>query len=263
MKLGLSMFLAIILFAMFAPLLSPYNSTAIHLVAQNLPPSIDHWFGTDELGRDLLTRTATGSRISLAIGVAAALIDSIVGILWGAISAMHPRLDRWMIRSCDVLASVPSLLLAILLTSILGSGIGTILLAMTCTGWISMARITRGELLHLQHRDFVLAAKSFGASKTRIFFRHLLPNAAAPLVATLTLTIPLAIFTEAFLSFLGLGVQAPAPSLGILVNDGSAAMLYYPWRLFFPALFLSSMILSLNLLGTALKNRLDPRLQNA
>jgi oligopeptide transport system permease protein len=190
------------------------------------------------------------------------VIDVAVGVIWGAVSAYAGgRVDELMMRTCDVLHSLPYLLTVILLTVIRGSGIGTILIAMTLTGWISMARITRAQVLQLKTNDYIAAARVIGASPLRIVMRHILPNAIGPIVAMLTLTIPSAIFTEAFLSFLGLGIQAPAASWGVMVNDALGAMRYYPWRLIFPATMLTITMLCFNLIGNALRDALDPRLR--
>jgi oligopeptide transport system permease protein len=253
---------SIALFALFAPLLSPYSYSEIHLSLKNSAPCSQFWFGSDELGRDLFTRIWWGARISLFIGITAASIDVAFGVVWGSISAYSGgKVDELMMRICDILNSIPYLLVVILLTVIRGSGIGTILIAMTLTGWINMARIIRAQMLQLKQQDYVAAARIIGASPARIICRHLLPNAMGPIVATLTLTIPTAIFTEAFLSFLGLGVQAPAASWGVMVNDGLGAMRYYPWRLFFPAGMITLTMLCFNLLGNALRDALDPRLR--
>jgi oligopeptide transport system permease protein len=252
----------ICLMAIFAPLFSSYSYSDIQLEWKNKAPSKQFWFGTDELGRDLFTRIWWGARISLFIGISAATIDVAFGVLWGSVAAyVGGKWDELLMRVADVLHSIPYLLVVILLTVIRGSGIGTILIAMTFTGWINMARIIRGQMLQLKTSDFVAAARLIGASTPRILFRHMLPNAMGPIVATLTLTIPTAIFTEAFLSFLGLGVQAPAASWGVMVNEALSAMRYYPWRLFFPAMMITLTILCFNLLGNALRDALDPRLR--
>lgn len=252
----------ITLLAIIGPLLSFHSYSEIHLEWKNRPPSKTFWFGTDELGRDLFTRIWWGARISLFIGIAAATIDVAFGVLWGSIAAYAGgKVDELLMRISDILHSIPYLLVVILLTVIRGTGIGTILIAMTMTGWINMARIIRGQMLQLKRSDYVAAAKIIGASPLRILVRHLLPNAIGPIIATLTLTIPTAIFTEAFLSFLGLGVQAPAASWGVMVNDSLSAMRYYPWRLFFPASMITLTMLCFNLLGNALRDALDPRLR--
>ena len=164
-------------------------------------------------------------------------------------------------RFADILYAIPYLLVVILLMVVIGSGISTIILALTMTGWINMARIVRSQVLQIKRQDFVLAAVALGASKRRILLRHLIPNAMGAILVTLTLTIPAAIFAEAFLSFLGLGVQAPIASLGTMANDGLAALRYYPWRLFFPAGLISLTMLSFNVLGDGLRDALDPRLK--
>jgi oligopeptide transport system permease protein len=252
----------LLLLALFAPLLSPYSYSDIHLEWKNTPPSLRFWFGSDELGRDLFTRIWWGARISLFIGITAATIDMAIGVLWGSLAAYAGgKVEELMMRICDVLYAIPYLLVVILLTVIRGSGIVTILIAMTLTGWINMARICRGQILQLKQTDYVTAAHAIGASPARILFVHLIPNAMGPIIASMTLTIPTAIFTEAFLSFLGLGIQAPAASWGVMLNDGLSAMRYYPWRLFFPAAMITLTMLSFNLLGNALRDALDPRLR--
>ncbi len=252
----------LLLLALTGPLLSPYSYSDIQLELKNTPPCLQFWFGSDELGRDIFTRIWWGARISLFIGITAATIDMIIGVLWGSIAAyVGGRFEEVMMRVCDILHAIPYLLVVILLTVIRGAGILTILIAMTLTGWINMARICRSQILQLKQNDYVTAARALGAKPARILFRHLIPNAIGPIIASMTLTIPTAIFTEAFLSFLGLGVQAPAASLGVMLNDGLSAMRYYPWRLFFPAGMITLTMLSFNLLGNALRDSLDPRLR--
>jgi len=259
---SLTVLALLFLFALFGPLLSPYSYSEIHLPLKNSPPSSHFWFGTDELGRDLFTRVAWGARISLFIGIVAALIDATLGILWGSLAAAAGgKTDEILMRIADILYAIPYLLVVILLTVIRGTGIGTILIAMTFTGWINMARICRSQILQIKELDYIFAAKAIGASFPRILFVHLIPNAIGPIIATTTLTVPTAIFTEAFLSFLGLGVQAPAASWGVMINDALSAMRYYPWRLFFPSLMITLTMLSFNLLGNALRDALDPRLR--
>ncbi len=249
--------------AIIGPWISPYSYSEIHLHLKNTPPSAKFWFGSDELGRDVFTRVWWGARISLFIGFSAAIIDGIIGVLYGSLAAyLGGKTDECMMRFCDILYAIPYLLVVILLTLVRGSGILTILIAMTCMGWINMARICRAQVLQIKALDFVTAAKSMGASHARILFVHLIPNALGPIIATMTLTIPAAIFTEAFLSFIGLGVQAPAASWGVMVSDALGAMRYYPWRLLFPSVMITLTIFSFNVLGNALRDTLDPRLGN-
>lgn len=249
-KIGALLFLAILLFALVGPLLSPYSPYEIHLVDKNSPPSFQHWFGTDELGRDLFTRTSYGARISLSIGFAAALIDLIIGVFYGGIAAYAGgKVEEVMMRLADVLYAFPYMLSAMLIMVFLDAGIVSILIAMTIIGWITMARIVRGAVMQVRQQEYILAAIGLGASHFRVITKHILPNISGPIIVTATLTVPSAIFTEAFLSFLGLGIQAPYASWGTMANEGLPALTFYPWRLFFPAFFISLTMLSLNMFG--------------
>jgi oligopeptide transport system permease protein len=259
---GLITLFVLLMLAIIGPFFSPYTYYETQLHLKNEPPSSTFWFGTDELGRDLFTRCWWGARISLFVGITASLVDLVIGVLYGAIAALlGNKTEEWMMRFADVLYAIPYLLVVILLMVIIGSGLATIILALTITGWINMARIVRSQILQVKQQDFVKAAFALGASKRRVLIRHLIPNAMGPIIVTLTLTIPAAIFAEAFLSFLGLGVQAPIASWGTMANDGLSALRYYPWRLFFPAAFISLTMLSFNLLGDGLRDAFDPRLR--
>jgi oligopeptide transport system permease protein len=251
--LGLIIFCAITI-----PLISQYTYYDIDLSNANRPPSLAHWFGTDDLGRDMFIRLWWGARISLFVGVAAALIDLTIGMLWGGVAALSGgKVDEIMMRIADILYSIPSLLIIISLMVVLGPGLLTILIAMSLLGWITMARVVRGQLLQLKQQGYVMAARGLGAGFWRILFKHLLPNALGPIIVTLTLTIPSAIFTEAFLSYLGLGVQAPIASWGTMASEGLPALEYYPWRLFFPAGLICLTILTFNILGDGLNDVMD------
>jgi len=258
--IGLGLLLLLGMIAIFGPYLSPHTYYATNLALKNHAPSREFWFGSDDLGRDIFARICLGARISLFVGIVAALIDLIVGVLWGGISALvGGRIDSLMMRVADVLNAIPYLLVVILLMVVMGSGLFPIIIALTMTGWIGMARIVRGQLMQLREQEFILAAIALGAGNRRILFKHLIPNAMGPIIVTMTLTIPIAIFTEAFLSFLGLGVQAPIASWGTMAADGLPAMRYYPWRLFFPAVFISVTMLAFNLVGDGLRDALDPK----
>lgn len=259
---GLWALLLLIFFSVISPWMSTYTYYDTHLDLKNLPPSSLFWFGTDDLGRDMFTRIWYGARISLLVGISAALIDVIIGVLWGGCAGYFGgKVDNILMRFADILFAVPYLLKVILFMVVLGQGLITIVLAMSLTGWINMARIVRGQIMQLKGQEFVLAALALGASQKRILFHHLIPNAIGPIIVTVTLTIPTAIFTEAFLSFLGLGVQVPIASWGTMANDGLPALKYYPWRLFFPAAFISITMLSFNLVGDGLRDAFDPRLR--
>lgn len=258
---GLGTLVLLILLATFGPFFSDYAYYETNLTMKNMPPSYRFWFGSDELGRSIFVRVWWGARISLFVGIAAAFIDMLIGIFYGGFAGLFGgKVDEIMMRFADMLGSLPHLLITILLTVVMQQGVWTILLAITLTGWINMARITRAEILSLKEQDFITAAVAMGASKMRILLRHLLPNCFGPIITTVTLTIPHAIFTEAFLSFLGLGVQAPIASWGTMAADGLSALSFYPWRLFFPSVLISITMLAFNLLGDGLRDALDPRL---
>jgi oligopeptide transport system permease protein len=259
---GLVLLILLVFMAIFGPHMTKYDYATNDLLNTNQPPSSEHWFGTDELGRDVFARTWYGARISLFIGLSAALIDLFIGVLWGGFAGYRGgRTDEIMMRIADILWGVPYLLLVILLMVILEQGLGTMILAMTITGWINMARIVRGQVLGLKNQEYVLAAQTLGANTSRIMFKHLIPNAMGPILVTMTLTIPSAIFTEAFLSFLGLGVPQPLASWGTMASEGLPALQYYPWRLFFPATFICLTIFAFNVVGDGLRDALDPRLR--
>lgn len=248
----------IIFMAIIGPFFSGYSYYEVNLPLKNQAPSMQFWFGSDDLGRDIFTRVCYGARISLFVGIAAALIDLFIGAIWGGIAGLAGgMIDEVMMRLADILYALPSLLVIVLLMVVFGSGLFSIILCMALLGWITMARIVRGQILSLKEQDFVLAARALGASQTRILFKHLLPNAAGSIIVTLTLTIPGAIFTEAFLSYLGLGVQAPIASWGTMASEGLPALEYYPWRLFFPASFICLSLLSFNVIGDGLRDAYD------
>lgn len=259
---GLITLILLMVFAILAPMISSHPYYETNLALKNESPSRQFWFGTDDLGRDMFTRTACGARISLFVGISAALIDLIIGVLWGGIAALAGgKMDNLLMRVADILYAIPYLLVVIMLMVVMGSGLIPILIALTITGWIGMARIVRGQLYQLKEQEYIQAAIALGAGHRRVLFKHLIPNAMGPIIVTMTLTIPIAIFTEAFLSFLGLGVQAPMASWGTMASDGLPAMRYYPWRLFFPAFFISITMLAFNLVGDGLRDALDPKLR--
>lgn len=257
---GLIFLCLLILMAAVGPSISGHTYYETHLQLKNQPPSKEFWFGTDDLGRDLFTRIWYGARISLLVGVSAGLIDLGIGLMWGGVAAYcGGKVDEALMRIADILYALPYLLMVTLLMVVMGSGLFTIIIAMTITGWITMARIVRGQILQLKKREFALAAIVIGASPARLLLRHLIPNALGPVIVTLTMTIPTAIFVEAYLSFLGLGVQAPIASWGTMANEGLSALNYYPWRIFFPSLFISLTMLAFNLVGDGLREAFGER----
>ena len=259
---GIIVLLLVCTMAIVGPWISGKTYYETHLALNNQPPSSEFWFGTDDLGRDVFTRVCYGARISLFVGITAAFIDLIMGIFWGGIAALFGgRIDEIMMRIADILYAIPYLLVVIMLMVVMGSGLLTIIAAMTITGWIGMARLVRGQMIQLKEREYVQAAIALGAGRRRILLRHLLPNCMASVIVMMTLTIPTAIFTEAFLSFLGLGVQAPVASWGTMAAESLSAMRYYPWRLFFPAGFISLTMLAFYLVGDGLRDSIDPRMR--
>jgi dipeptide transport system permease protein len=260
---GLVFLILLAILAIFGPILSPHSIETQRLTEQNLPPSGKYWFGTDDLGRDVFTRTCYGARISLFVGLMAALIDFIIGVVYGGIAGYKGGgTDNLMMRFVEILYGLPYLLVVILVMVVIGPGLTTIILALSITGWVGMARIVRGQVLQIKNYEFVLASKTFGTSAARIIRKNLLPNTMGPIIVQMTLTIPSAIFAEAFLSFIGLGIQAPHASWGVMANDGLSTILSgYWWRLFFPTLFISLTMFAFNVLGDGLQDALDPKLR--
>ncbi|MSO18970.1 MAG: ABC transporter permease [Acidobacteria bacterium] len=246
--------------SLLAPWIAPYPYDAIDLKLAATAPSAAHWFGTDVLGRDLYSRTLHGGRISLAVGIVGTLVSLIVGVLYGAIAGYKGgRVDELMMRVVDLLYSLPYLFLVIILLVFFSNSILMLFVALGLVQWLTMARIVRGQVLSLRNAEFVQAARLFGTRTPGIIFRHLLPNMAGPIVVYGTLTVPTVILQEAFLSFLGLGVQPPRASWGTLISDGAGVMSLFPWLAFFPAAILAAVLFSLNFLGDGLREALDPR----
>lgn len=260
--LGLVTITLLVLMASFGPYLSGFGYEQQDLNIVNQPPSSAHWFGTDSLGRDLFTRVWYGARISLLVGVMTSVICLVIGVIYGGISGYAGgRTDDAMMRIVEVLYSIPFLLYVILLSVVMGPGLMSIFTALGVVYWLNMARLVRGQVLALKEQEYILAARVLGASTWRILLKHLIPNTMGPIIVTMTLLIPEAIFTEAFLSFLGLGVSAPMASWGVLASDGLQGLRNYPWQLIFPAIFISLTMLAFNFLGDGLRDALDPRMR--
>ena len=252
--------------AILVPMISKYSYEANDLSATYLKPSAEHWFGTDNLGRDLFVRNFYGARYSLLIAVLAAIINLVIGVLYGGIAGYFGGMvDNILMRIVDIIYSIPLTIYVIIFMAILnkpgaaGSGLLTIVLGLSISYWIGMARIVRGDVLQLKQQEFVLAAKSLGASNIRILIRHLIPNCIGSIMVTLTLLIPEAVFTEAFLSFIGLGIAAPRASLGTLANEAMVGIYTYPYQLVFPSVMICLIILAFNLFGDGLSQALDPK----
>ena len=260
---GLIILLLLITMAIVGPHLTGYTYYTQNLDAQNLRPSADHWFGTDSVGRDLFTRTWYGARYSLFIGIMAAMIDFLIGVIYGGIAGFKGgKTDTIMMRIAEIIYSIPYLLTVILLMVILPQGLWTIILAMGITGWLSMARLVRGQVLQLKEMEFVQASALMGAKTSWILRKHLIPNTMGSILVNITLSVPSAIFAEATLSFLGLGVPPPAASWGTMVSDSIRSLLVgNAYQLFIPAFFISLTMFSFNVLGDGLRDALDPRLR--
>lgn len=259
--------IALIIVAVFAiPLVYPYTYDATNLKMANQNPSLQHIFGTDDLGRDLFIRVIYGTKYSLIIAFVAAIINLIIGVIYGSVAGFFGGMvDNVMMRVIDILYSIPTIIYVVLISAIMydpegkSTGLFSIILALSISYWINMARIVRSEVLQLKQQEFVLAATALGASKVRILFKHLLPNCLGSIIVTLTLLIPQAIFTEAFLSFIGLGLNPPLASLGTLANSAMRTIYTYQYQLLFPSVAICLVILSFNLFGDGLTEALDPK----
>jgi len=260
---GLYVFVAIGLFSLIGPWISPHTYDAQDLDLVSRPPSMEHWMGTDNLGRDVCTRIMYGGRISIGVGLAATLVSLVIGILYGTVSGFAGgKTDTAMMRVVDILYALPFTVFVIILMVVFGRNIVLLFVAIGAVEWLTMARIVRGQVLSLRKLEFIEAATALGLSRTRIILRHIIPSVLGPVIVYSTLTIPSAMLLEAVLSFLGLGVQPPMSSWGLLIKDGAEMMEVYPWLLIFPALFFSTTLFSLNFLGDGLRDALDPQSAN-
>ncbi len=253
---------AIAVLAIVGPHASPWAYDALDWERMGVGPTLDgsHWLGTDRLGRDLYVRTLHGIRVSLVIGLLATVVSLAIGVTWGAIAGYAGgRVDAVMMRFVDVLYSLPYIFFVILLTVVFERHPLTVFVAIGAVGWLTMARVVRGQALSLRHREFVEAAVAAGVPASRIVWRHVVPNLAGPVIVYATLTVPQMILIESFLSFLGLGVQEPLASLGNLMAEGAAEMETAPWMLLVPGTALVAIVLALNFLGDGLRDALDPR----
>ncbi|WP_434399610.1 ABC transporter permease [Planococcus sp. 11815] len=291
--ISLILFGLIVLMSFIGPMISPYEPNDQTITHANLPPKMpvienlgimdgvgtlggrevdmyemknveqNYWFGTDGLGRDMFSRVWKGTQVSLFIAFVAAAIDMLIGVIYGGISGYFGgRVDDVMQRIVEILTGIPNLVVVILFILIMDPGILAIIIALTITGWTGMSRVVRGQVLKYKSQEFVLAARTLGASDTRIIWKHLMPNVLGVIIINTMFTIPGAIFFEAFLSFIGLGLQAPDASLGTLINDGYKLIQYQPHILLFPAVVLSLIMIAFNLIGDGLRDALDPKMKD-
>lgn len=288
---GFGILAVLVLFILFGPMMSKYTYYDQDLKRSKLPPKIgalanvhwlpfdgydqygndvyknkgikeNFWFGTDDLGRDIWTRTWEGARVSIYIGLLAALIDMVVGVTFGGISGFYGgKVDAIMQRFAEILMGIPYLIVVILFILVFDNpGILSISLAMVITGWVNMSRIVRGQMLKLKNQEYVLASRTLGATNAQLIGKHLLPNVLGPIIVMMMFTIPNAIFAEAFLSFIGLGIRPPFASLGSLVSEGFKSLQTFPHMMLIPASVISLLILSFNLIADGLRDALDPKM---
>lgn len=260
---GLIIFVGMTVFCFFGPIFSPYTYEEQDLAYGARSSSGTHWLGTDSLGRDQLTRIMHGGRVSLGVGFLATSVSLLIGVLYGAVSGYKGgKTDAFMMRLVEILYALPLTIFVILLMVVFGRSLVLLFVAIGAVEWLTMARIVRGQVVTLKQQEFVEAAISLGLSNRRIILRHLIPNVLGPVVVYATLTVPAVMLLESVLSFLGLGVQPPRSSWGVLIKDGAESMTVFPWLLIFPAIFFSATLFSLNFLGDGLRDALDPRAAN-
>lgn len=261
----LSMIILIIISVMtiIGPSISGYSYEVNDSLKINQKPSLEHWFGTDQLGRDLFARVWKGGRVSIIIGLIGALIDTVIGCIYGGLAGyLGGKVDTIMMRILEIISSIPYLIVVILISLIFQeSGLFSLILALTITGWCGMARLVRGQILQLKEQEYIMAAQALGVKTTEIIRKHLIPNTMGVVIVAITFDIPGYIFAEAFLSYLGLGVQSPNTSWGALASGAQQNLMFYPYQLFFPALCISLTMLSFTLMGDGLRDALDPKLR--
>ena len=264
---GAAVIVLMVLASLFGPLiiktLTGYTYDYIpedRTLVRATPPSFQHWMGTDSLGRDMLARVLYGGRISLMVSFVATLVSLLIGVTYGAVAGYFGgKIDEVMMRAVDVLYSLPYIILVVMLLALFNRSLLLLFVALGAISWLTMARIVRGQVLSIKNQEYVEAARALGLSNFKIIFRHIVPNALGPVIVYATLTIPTVMLQEAFLSFLGLGVQAPLSSWGVLAAEGAQTMVIWPWLLVFAIAALSLTLFSLNVVGDGLRDALDPQ----
>ena len=260
---ALILLIVIMVMIIIGPKLSGYEFEEIDKVAKNQFPSAKHWFGTDKLGRDIFARVWISGRVSLTIGIVGAMISAVLGCIYGGVAAYFGGIvDDIMMRIVEILISVPYLIVVIVFSIVLQSkGMGTLILAMTVTGWCGMARFVRAQMLSIKNEEYILAAQALGVKPWKIITRHMIPNTLSTVIVSITFDIPGYIFSEAFLSYIGLGIQPPNTSWGVMASTAQPAFTFYPYQLFFPAIMIALTMLCFTLLGDGLRDALDPKLR--
>ena len=260
--IGSVMLIVVILMAIFAPLLATHSPLTINVIDRIQPPSPDHWFGTDEHGRDIYSRVIYGSRVSVLVGMSVVVTTTILGTVIGLVSGFYKRLDSVFMRIMDAFQSFPAILLAIAIMAALGASARNVIIALTVTYTPRTARVVRGKVLGIREETYIESARAVGLGDIRIMARYVLPNTLAPLIVQATFILALAIIAEAGLSFVGAGTPPPSPSWGNILADGRAFMRQAQWMTLFPGLFIMFSVLGLNILGDGLRDVMDPRMKD-
>ena len=259
---GLILLIAIILLLFLGPTISGKDYQYINAEIKNQGPSAEHWFGTDDMGRDLFTRVCVGGRISIYIGLCCTAVMFVIGALAGALAGLKGGLvDDIIMRLCELIGNLPYLIIVTIQSMVMGRSLFSLVFAMSLTAWVGTARMVRGQILQIKEQDYVQAAKALGASTGRIIIKHLLPNTLGIIMVDITMSIPGFVFSEAFLSYIGLGVRPPETSWGALASAGQQQLMFYPHQLFFPCLMIVLTMLSFHLIGDGLSDALDPKLR--
>jgi oligopeptide transport system permease protein len=260
--LSIIILIVITIMVIIGPMISDYGFRDQDLTSVHMSPNSEHWFGTDELGRDIFTRVWVGGKVSLLIGIIGTVISLIIGCIYGGICGYYGgKIDMVLMRIVEILVGIPYMIVVILAAVVLGKGVTSLIVALCLTSWTGSARLIRGQIIQLKESEYVLAAKVLGAHPFRILMKHLIPNTLGVIIVNMTFEIPGFIFSEAFLSFVGLGVQPPNTSWGAMASIGQQQMDFFPHELFFPALAISITMLAFNLLGDGLRDALDPKLR--
>lgn len=260
--LGLIILIFVVILLFVGPTLSGQDYQFINASVKNQTPSAEHWFGTDDMGRDLFTRVCVGGRISIYIGLCCTLVMFVIGALAGALAGLKGGLvDDIIMRICEFIGNLPYLIIVVILSMVMGRSLFSLVFAMSLTAWVGTARMVRGQILQIKEQDYVQAAKALGADTGRIIIKHLLPNTLGIIMVDITMSVPGFIFSEAFLSYIGLGVRPPETSWGALASAGQQNLMFYPHQLFFPCLLIILTMLSFHLIGDGLSDALDPKLR--
>lgn len=260
--LGLILLIVVVVILFVGPMLTGQDYQFINTAIKNQLPSAEHWFGTDDMGRDLFTRVCVGGRVSIYIGLSCTLVMFVIGSLLGALAGLKGGLvDNLIMRFCELIGNLPYLIIVVILSMVMGRSMFSLVFSMSLTSWVGTTRMVRGQILQIKEQDYVQAATALGASTGRIIVKHLLPNTLGIIMVNITMSIPGFIFSESFLSYIGLGVRPPETSWGALASAGQQQLMFYPYQLFFPCLLIVVTILSFHLIGDGLSDALDPKLR--